>query len=167
MFRFVIFHVAATLSSLHLRHSSFPSPSVVSPTSQLILKLFRSFTYVVSTSSTPSGEPPKIYNDLYIDFIYASHCPIREGQCDAWQRFNCVNIVITLVHGCANHDTEGKRFNSPIHCCDTTRPPYLFSGELCTSPLHCELLFVYIMCCRRTGQCFSVLRTHNSDVILP
>ena len=28
-------------------------------------------------------------------------------------------------------------------------------------PLHCELLFVYIVCCRRTGQCFSVLRTRN------
>ena len=30
-----------------------------------------------------------------------------------------------------NHDTEGKRFNSPIHCCDATKPPYLLSGELC------------------------------------
>ena len=34
------------------------------------------------------------------------------------------------------------------------------------SPLHCKLLFVYIMCCRRTGQCFSLLRTRKSDVIL-
>ena len=49
-----------------------------------------------------------------------------------------------LDHGCANHDTEGKRFNSPIHCCDATKPLILFTGELCTSPLHCELLFVYI-----------------------
>ena len=62
-------------------------------------------------------------------------------------------------HGCANHNTEGKRFKSPIHCCDVTKPPYLFSGELCTSTLHCKLLFVYTVCCRRTGQCFSVLRT--------
>ena len=71
-----------------------------------------------------------------------------------------------LVHGCANHDTEGKRFKSPIHCFDVTKPPYLFSGELCTSPLHCKLLFVYTVCCRRTGQCFSVLRKRKSDVIL-
>ena len=35
-----------------------------------------------------------------------------------------------LTHGCANHDTEGKLFNSPIHCCDVTKHPYLFSGEL-------------------------------------
>ena len=48
-----------------------------------------------------------------------------------------------LEHGCANQDTEGKRLKSPIHCCDVTKPPYLFSGELCTSPLHCKLLFVY------------------------
>ena len=70
----------------------------------------------------------------------------------------------SIGHGCANHDTEGKRFNSPSHCCDATKPPYLISGELCTSPLHCELMFVYIVCCRRTGQCFSLLRTRNSDV---
>ena len=44
-------------------------------------------------------------------------------------------------------------------------PPYLFSGELCTSPLHCKLVFVYTVFCRRTGQCFSVLRTRNSDVV--
>ena len=71
-----------------------------------------------------------------------------------------------LEHGCANHDTEGKRFKSPIHCCDVTKPPYLFSDKLCTSPLHRKLLFVYTVCCRRTGQCFSVLRTRKPDVIL-
>ena len=54
---------------------------------------------------------------------------------------------------------------SPIHCCDVTKLPYLFSGELCTSPLHCKLLFVYTVCCWCTGQCFSVLRTHKSDAV--
>ena len=73
---------------------------------------------------------------------------------------------VGLGHGCANHDPEGKRFKSPIHCCDVTKPLYLFSGELCTSPLHCKLLFVYTVCCRRTGQCFSVLRTRKSEIIL-
>ena len=70
-----------------------------------------------------------------------------------------------LIHGCANHDTEEKRFKTPIHCCDVTKPPYLFSGELCTSPLYCKLLFVCTVCCRRTGQCFSVLRTRKSDAV--
>ena len=41
--------------------------------------------------------------------------------------------LLYLHHGCANHDTEGKHFKSPICCCDVTKPPYLFSGELCTS----------------------------------
>ena len=31
----------------------------------------------------------------------------------------------------------GNASSSPIHCCDVTKPPYLISGELCTSPLHC------------------------------
>ena len=35
-----------TLPSLHLRRSSFYNPSVASPTSQLILQPFRRFTYV-------------------------------------------------------------------------------------------------------------------------
>ena len=54
---------------------------------------------------------------------------------------------------------------SPIHCCDVTKPPYLLSGELCTSPLHSNRLYVYTVCCRRGGQCFSVLRTRHTDVV--
>ena len=54
---------------------------------------------------------------------------------------------------------------TPIHCCDVTKPPYMFSGELCTSPLHYKRLFVYTVCCRRAGHCVSVLRTRKSDVV--
>ena len=59
-----------TLSSHHLRHSSFPilpllqlghssfsNPSFASPTSQLILKPFRRFAYVTSTLFTSLDEP--------------------------------------------------------------------------------------------------------------
>ena len=53
---------------------------------------------------------------------------------------------------------------SPIHCCDVTKP-YLLSGELCTSPLHSNCLHVYIVCCRRGGQCFPVVRTRHTDVV--
>ena len=35
----------------------------------------------------------------------------------------------------------------------------------CTSPLHSNLLFVYTVCCRRRGLCFSVLRTIHTDVV--
>ena len=38
--------------SLHLRHKSFSNPSVVLPTSQLILQPFRRFTYVTTHSPT-------------------------------------------------------------------------------------------------------------------
>ena len=41
-----------TFPSLHLRHSSFSKPSVALPTSQLILQLFRCFTYVKAHSPT-------------------------------------------------------------------------------------------------------------------
>ena len=46
-----------TLTSLHLRHSSFSNPSAASPTSQLVLQPFRCFTYVIDTSLTSPGEP--------------------------------------------------------------------------------------------------------------
>ena len=38
------------LQSLHLRHSSFPNPSVALPTSQLILQPFCCFTYIIAHS---------------------------------------------------------------------------------------------------------------------
>ena len=38
------------LTSLHLRHSSFPNPSAALPRSQLILQPFRCFTYVIGIS---------------------------------------------------------------------------------------------------------------------
>ena len=52
MFRYVIFHVGATLSSLHLRHSSFSIPSVASSTSQLALQPYHRFTYITAHSTT-------------------------------------------------------------------------------------------------------------------
>ena len=59
----------------------------------------------------------------------------------------------------------GEMLLSPIHCYDVTKPPYLLSGELCTSPLHSNRLYVYTVCCRRGSQCFSVLRTRHTDVV--
>ena len=41
-----------TFPSLHLRHNSFFNPSVALPTSQLILQLFRHFTFVTTHSPT-------------------------------------------------------------------------------------------------------------------
>ena len=47
-----------TLTSLHLRHSSFSSLFAALPMSQLILQPFRCFTYVIGTSPTSPCEPP-------------------------------------------------------------------------------------------------------------
>ena len=59
LFTYVTAH-SPTLPSLYLRHSSFSSPSVVSPTSQLILKPLFRFTYVMGSSLTSLSELPLI-----------------------------------------------------------------------------------------------------------
>ena len=41
-----------TFPSFHIRHNSFPNPSVALPTSQLILQPFHCFTYITAHSST-------------------------------------------------------------------------------------------------------------------
>ena len=60
------------------------------------------------------------------------------GLAKVFDQSTIIHKTEHLVHGCANHETEGKLLKSPVHCCDVTKPPYLFSGELCTSPLHCN-----------------------------
>ena len=53
-------HHSPTLTSLHLRHSSFSNPSAALPTSQLIIQPFHCFTYVICTSPTSPGELPML-----------------------------------------------------------------------------------------------------------
>ena len=55
-----------TLPPLYLRHSSFYSPSIASPTSQLILQSFRCFTYVVGTSPTSQLIPQPFRRFTYV-----------------------------------------------------------------------------------------------------
>ena len=47
-----------TISSLHLRHSSFSNPSVASPTPQFILLPSFRFSYVTSSSLNSPGDLP-------------------------------------------------------------------------------------------------------------
>ena len=72
------------------------------------------------------------------------------------------NSNITLIHGCANHDTEGKRFKFPHPLVWRNESSPLDQWRTMYFPL---ALFVYTVCCRRTEQCFSVLRTHKSEVV--
>ena len=154
-----------TLPLLHLLHSSFSNPSFAAPKSQAL--------HLRHLASRPCLQPViakffgynirNVRASIVMENEVAEPRATEVGSCS----FSCeVFGPEALEHACANHDTEGKRFKSPIHCCNVTKPPYLFSGELCTSHLHCKLLFVYTVCCRRTGQCFSVLRTRKSDVIV-
>ena len=89
--------------------SYWSDPFVASPTSQLILQPFCRFTYVTahfttlpqlqlcqSTSPTSSGEPPMIYNDLYIDFIYM-HLIAPYGAGNATHDRGSI-LLIQLLH---------------------------------------------------------------------
>ena len=70
------------------------------------------------------------------------------------------NRLIGLGYGCANHATQGKRL-SPIHCCDVTKLPYLFSGELYT--------LVSVLCAVGAAVTASLLSEHvirrHTDVV--
>ena len=76
--------------------------------------------------------------------------------------FRGLHDIRARVHKSRNW---GEMLLAPVHCCDVTKPLYLLSGELCTSPLHSNRLYVYTVCCRRGGQCFSLLRTLHTDVV--
>ena len=67
-----------------------------------------------------------------------------------------------IVHGCANHDTEGKRFKFPHPLLWRNEATLLHQRRTMYFPL---ALFAYTVCCRRIEQCFSVLRTHKSDAV--
>ena len=55
-----------TFPSLLLRHRSFSNPSVTLPTSQLILQLFRCFTYV--TAHSPTLQSPYLRHSSFSNF---------------------------------------------------------------------------------------------------
>ena len=124
-----------------------------------------------------------LIEDLYLFVALKPFFPLIKLPCSwfSWQissgpfTFEFVNVLngrILFVYYTANFSQRitsktrvrksrysGEILLSPIHCCDLTKPRYLLSGEVCTSPLHSNRFFVYTVCCRRGGQCFSVLRT--------
>ena len=105
-----------TLLWLHKGHSSFSNPSFASRTSQAL--------HLLHLASRPCIKP-QVGKTCDSNTVNRTQPP--QQACKRKQ----------LEHWCANHDTEGKRFKFPIHCYDGTKPPYLISGELCNSPLHC------------------------------
>ena len=71
LFTYVTAH-SPTLPSLYLRRSSFSSPSVTSPTSQLNLQPFFRFSYVTGSSLTSLGEPPMLVRDKCTCYVIFS-----------------------------------------------------------------------------------------------
>ena len=137
------------------RRWTVPAPPTVKLVSRpTICKIITEMCVVVSPRSYAVRSPPRV----------RQQCTVKSPL--LLSTLVLISLYYRLGHGCANHGTQGKRSSPPIHCCDVTKPPYLFSGELCTSPLYSNRLFVYTACYRRGGQCFSVLRTRKSDVIL-
>ena len=108
--------------SLHLRHRSFYNPSVALPTSQLILQHFRCFIYVSVHSRTLLS--------LLLRHRFFTYVTWRAAHGDSRARVHKSRYL-------------GEMLLSSIHWCDVTKSPYLLSDELCTSPLHCNRLFVY------------------------
>ena len=80
-----------------------------------------------------------------------------------WETLNCMVLFTSRVR---KSRYWGETLQVPHPLLWRNEASLLVQWLLCTSPLHCKLLFVYTVCCWRTGQCFSVLRTRNSDVIL-
>ena len=78
-FTYVTAH-SPTLPSFYLRHSSFPNPSVASPTSQLILQPFFRFSYVTGASLTSPGEPPMGFTG-FLNPKIAKKLVIFQGKC--------------------------------------------------------------------------------------
>ena len=147
----------------------FSNLSITLPTSQLILQPFCSFTYITAFSN-PSIASCTLQFILqpFFCFSYVTSSSLNSpGKLPMnVTQYLMVYRKVHLVHGCANHDTEGKRFKSPIHCCDVMKPPYFISGELCTFPCTVNSCLCTSCAVGATGQCFSVFRTRNSDVIL-
>ena len=73
-FTYVTTH-SQTLLSLYLHHSSFPNPSVASPTSQFILQPFFCFSYVTRSSFNSPGEAC-----MFISFHSPLWWCIRHGR---------------------------------------------------------------------------------------
>ena len=168
---------STTFLSLHLSHSSFFNPSVAFPTSQLILQPFCCLHLRHSSFSNPSFASPTsqalhlrhvasrpcglLACGMNTSLLYTTQTVRFRTEIPSWKIIS-LSLCRTLVR---KSRYWGEMLLSPIHCCDVTKPPYLLSGELCTSPLHSNRLFVYTFCCRCRGQCLSVLRARHTDVV--
>ena len=83
-------------------------------------------------------------------------CAAREGYFTKYNALRILNLESL------DHDTEGKRFKFPHPLLWRNEASLLDQWRTMYFPI---ALFAYTVCCRRTEQCFSVLRTHKSDLV--
>ena len=134
---------------------------------------------------------PRLYHKCWTKYLWLGKARRSSGFCllrDSGTLYSCDGLIsnrrITLMsfrndvntiekgeglstskwlgHGCANHDTEGKRFKFPHPLLWRNEASLLDQWRTMYFPL---ALFAYTVCCQRTEQCFSVLRTHKSDAV--
>ena len=93
-----------TFPSLYLRHSSFSSPSVASPTSQFILQPLFRFSYVTTSSLNSPGELPMLLNTLTVNvnlsYQEQSHSYIMRAATDGCRSRPC--LACPPLHGASN-----------------------------------------------------------------
>ena len=103
-----------TLSSLHLRHSSFSNPSVTSPASQLILQPFRSFTKITAHSRTlPSLH--RHHSSLYNPSVAS---PTSQLILQPFRRFTYVTAHFQTI---PSHHLRHSPFSNPFVASSTSQ----------------------------------------------
>ena len=113
------------LPSLYLRRSSFPNPSVASPTSQLILKPFFCFSYVTGSSLNVTWLAAHAMQSSFSNLSIAS--PMSQLILQPFHRFTYVTAhspILPLLH--LHHSS----FSNPSFASPTSQALHLTSpGE--------------------------------------
>ena len=123
------------------------------------MKWFESFLFLSSSprALARKGKPTNaiVWITLTVQSLESQHCNMDQYSMNELTDMH-------LVHGCANHDTEGKRFKFPHPLLWRNEASLLDQRRTMYFPF---ALFAYTVCCRCTEQCFSVLRIHKSDAV--
>ena len=124
-FTYVTAH-STTLPSLYLRHSSFSSPSVASPTSQFILQPFFRFSYVTSSSLNSHGARKPIYKMSRAQSPTFPSLLLRHNSFSNPSFASPTSQALHLIH-LASHTFSGLRYEfvCKLLCCVDVENYYL------------------------------------------
>ena len=108
----------------------------------------RYFSYQVATQLSLRGRVDPV-PDLILPEKFLGYSRESNPGPLGWQ-----SDVITTIPWVRKSRYCGEMLLSPIHCCDVTKPLFLLSGELCTSPLHSSRLSArrsVLLCAQNTS----------------